>query len=579
MSHERRLFYMLLLCLLLACVLGVYLWHTLPGALRYWTGEQKLVEQIKGLGALLLIKMETPTLDVQPYVPVAYTGMNPYGINTFLEQEVDDWKIHRALRLISEAGFKWIRQEFPWEDIEIEGKGVFQDRREGRDVSAWEKYDHIVDLAEEHQVGIIARLDNPPAWARAAGNELGTLAPPDDYADYGDFVYAVVSRYKGRIKYYQIWNEPNIYPEWGEAAVDPEAYTELLKVAYQRGKEADPEVVILSAGLAPTTERTERNLEDLIFLQRMYDAGAKDYFDILSVQGYGLWNGPTDRRAHADRANFSRVLLIRELMVENGDANKPIWASEVGWNALPRDFDGFPYYGRVSEELQAEYSAGAYQRAQMEWPWMGVMSYWFFKRPGDYEKDQAFYYFRMMEPDFSPLPVYYALKEQATTPPILGLGYHQEDHWALAYEGAWEDVADADAVLGGYRASSDVGDSLSFVFWGTDLSLVPVCRATSGQLDVVVDGRRAQVDLSAPGTSYGTEVLLAGGLPEGTHEARLTVAGSPQGSGQVAIDGLIVRHSPLSLVRRVLSWSVLACLAVSILFIVWRHWDHKGSPC
>jgi len=577
-SHKRRLLYMVLLFFLLACVVGAYLWGALPSALRYWTGEQKLVEQIKGLGALLLIKIETPTLDVEPYAPVAYTGMNPYGINTFLEQEVDDWKIHRTLRLISEAGFKWIRQEFPWEDIEIEGKGVFQDHREGRDVSSWEKYDHIVDLAEEYGMGIIARLDNPPAWTRAAGNELGTLAPPDNYADYGDFVYAVVSRYKGRIKYYQIWNEPNIYPEWGEAAVDPEAYTELLKVAYQRAKEADSEAVILSAGLAPTTERTESNLEDLIFLQRMYDAGARDYFDILSVQGYGLWNGPTDRRASPDRANFSRVLLIRELMVQNGDANKAIWASEVGWNALPRDFDGFPYYGRVSEELQAAYSAGAYQRAQMEWPWMGVMSYWFFKRPGDYEKDQAFYYFRMMEPDFSPHPVYYALKEQATAQPVLGLGYHQEDHWALRYEGAWEDVADADAVLGAYRASANPGDSLSFVFWGTDLSLVPVCRVTSGQLEVVVDGQRTQLDLSALETSCATEMLLVGGLPEGTHEARLTVADSTQGGGQVAIDGLIVRHSPLFLVRRGLSCSVLACLVVSILYILWQHWAHRGSP-
>jgi hypothetical protein len=578
-SVKKSLLYILLVCLVCIFVAAVYWWDTIPGALRYWTGEQKLVEQIKGLGALLLIRLETPTLDVQPYVPVAHTGMNPYGINTFLEQEVEDWKIQRTLQLISDAGFKWIRQEFPWEDIEIEGKGIFRDRREGRDISSWEKYDHIVDLAEEYGIQIIARLDNPPAWTRAAGNELGTLAPPDDYADYGDFVYAVVSRYQGRIKYYQIWNEPNIYPEWGEAAVDPEAYTELLKVGCQRAKEADPEAVILSAGLAPTTERTERNLEDLIFLQRMYDAGAQEYFDILSVQGYGLWNGPTDRRAHPDRANFSRVLLIRELMVQNGDADKPIWASEVGWNALPRDFDGFPYYGRVSEELQAEYSAEAYQRAQLEWPWMGVMSYWFFKRPGDYEKDQPFYYFRMMEPDFEPHPVYYALKEQATAPPILGLGYHQEDHWALHYQGAWEDVTDDEAVLGSYRASAHTGDSLSFTFWGTDLSLVPVGGLSSGLLEVMVDGQRAQVDLSGLEISSASEVLLVGGLPEGTHETRLTVADSPHGSVQVAIDALIVRQSPLSLVRRCLSWCVLACMAISLLYIACRHWARRGSPC
>jgi hypothetical protein len=573
----------ILAILIASAVLVIFAVGRLSGAmaaaLSDWTGERKLVEQIKGLGALVLIRLERPAPDVEPYVPVAYAGLNPYGINTFLEQEVDDWKIHRSLRLISDAGFKWIRQEFPWEDIEIEGKGIFVDRRQGREISSWEKYDHIVELAEEYGIELIVRLDNPPAWSRAAGNEGGTLAPPDDYADYGDFVYAVVSRYKGQIKYYQIWNEPNIYPEWGEAPVDPEAYTELLKVGYTRAKEADPDVVILSAGLAPTTEVTERNLMDLVFLQRMYDAGAQDYFDVLSVQGYGLWNGPTDRRVHPDRVNFSRVMLIRELMVQNGDAHKPIWASEVGWNALPREFDGFPYYGRVSEELQAEYSAAAYRMAQEEWPWMGVMNYWFFKRPSDHEKNQAFYYFRMMEPDFYAYPVYYALQEQATSPPILGLGYHQQDHWALTYQGSWEDVEDDQAVLGRYRISDRAGDSLSFTFSGTDLSLVPVCDANPVSLEVTIDGRSTQLKFCTSGATYGEEVPLVSGLAEGQHAVRLRVADTADGTGPVAIDGLIVRRTPLFLVRHGLWLVVLTSSSVFTLFMVWRHWMPRGSPC
>lgn len=564
--------------LILFLAIGLFsLQGVVSNTLCMWTGEQQLREQIKGLGALLLIKLESPTLDVRPYVPVSHTGMNPYGINTFLEQEVDDWKIHRSFRLIRDAGFHWIRQEFPWEDIEIEGKGIFQDHRQGRDISSWAKYDHIVDLAEEYGIEIIARLDNPPAWSRAAGNEAGTLAPPDDYDDYGDFVFAVVSRYKGRIKYYQIWNEPNIYPEWGEGPVDPEAYTELLKVGYTQAKEADPNAVVLCAGLAPTTEMTPENLEDLVFLQHMYDAGARDYFDIMSVQGYGLWNGPTDRRVHPDRANFSRVLLIRELMVRNGDAHKAIWASEVGWNALPRDFEGFPYYGRVSEYLQAEYSAAAYERAQAEWPWMGVMSYWFFKRASDHEKNQAFYYFRMMEPSFYAYPVYGALKEQATSPPILGLGYHQEDHWALAYDGDWQEVGDERAVLGSYRVSERVGDTLSFTFWGTDLELVPVPDRHSGSLEITVDGRRADLDLYSPTLEHQTAALVVRGLPEGQHQVRLAVAESPEGHSRVAIDGLIVRRSPAFLIRRGLA--LLACLpfAIGVAYAWRRSWLSRGS--
>ncbi len=572
MSRKGRVL-SLLTGLIIMLPLGLFcLGGWLSGTMREWTGEQRLREQIKGLGALILIRLERPSPQVEPYVPIPYAGVNPYGINTFLEQEVDDWKIHRTFRLIRDAGFKWIRQEFPWEDIEVEGKGIFRDHRQGRDISSWAKYDHIVDLAEEYGIEIIARLDNPPAWSRAAGNEAGTLAPPDDYGDYGDFVYAVVSRYKGRIKYYQVWNEPNIYPEWGEAPVDPEAFTRLLKVAYTRAKEADPDAVILSAGLAPTTEMTPENLMDLVFLERMYEAGAQNYFDIMSVQGYGLWNGPTDRRVHPNRANFSRVMLIREVMVRNGDADKPIWASEVGWNALPRDFEGFPYYGRVSEELQAEYSASAYERAQREWPWMGVMNYWFFKRASDYEKDQAFYYFRMMEPDFYAYPVYGAMKEQATSPPVLGLGYHQEDHWALCYEGFWQEVDDQRAVLGSYRATDQAGDTLSFTFWGTDLSLVPVRDMNMGRLEISLDGRQTTLDLHSAELEYQVEMPVATGLPEGEHQVRLTVAELPDGKSKAAIDGIIVRRSPAFLLRRSLAFLVSVLVVTALIYGLWRRW-------
>ena len=62
------------------------------------------------------------------------------------------------------------------------------------------------------------------------------LRPPDRLDDYGDFVHAFVKRYRGRIQHIQIWNEPNIWPEWGNQEVDPAGYVELLSVAYRRAK-------------------------------------------------------------------------------------------------------------------------------------------------------------------------------------------------------------------------------------------------------------------------------------------------------------------------------------------------------
>ncbi|MDI7277576.1 MAG: cellulase family glycosylhydrolase, partial [Anaerolineae bacterium] len=305
--------------LLVVAVASLLAWRPL---IRPWmyarVGEKNTDELIKGTVAYLYLQLTQPLPDLQPYAPIAYASEAPFGVNTFLEQEVEPAKVARSLDLIRDAGFRFVRQEFPWEDIEIAGKGDFWDHKWNK--SAWEKYDRIVEMAEERGLQLIVRLDHPPAWTRADGIARGYFAPPDRVEDLGDFVAAVVGRYRGRVRYYQIWNEPNIYPEWGEQPVDARGYTRLLQEAYRRAKEADPDCVILSAGLAQTTEMGPRNLSDLVYLQQMYDAGARDYFDILGVQAYGIWTGPTDHRVSPDRTNFARVQLTRAIMVKNGDA-------------------------------------------------------------------------------------------------------------------------------------------------------------------------------------------------------------------------------------------------------------------
>ncbi len=398
------------LAALSAIILGAM--AVFDGPFRAWayevTGEQDRLAQIKGVGQYAG-NLARPQPRLRGDAPDRDADLNPLGINTFLEQEVEVAKRDRSLQMIRDAGFRWIRQEFPWEDIEIHGKGDFEDRRWEPHHSAWDKYDNIVNLAGQYGLNVIARLDNPPEWSRAVNNEHTALTPPDDAADFGDFVHAVVSRYRGRVRYYQIWNEPNLVREWG--TVSAREYVDLLKVAYRRAKEADPDCVILAGALSATIELDAemwgKGVNDFIYLQQMYDAGAADFFDILSMQGYGLYSGPSDRRMRPRVLNFSRPLYIREIMVENGDAGKPIWISELDWSAVPEHIP--PVYGRYSEETRARYVVEAYRRMQEEWPWMGVACFWFFKRASDVERDQAWYYFRMVEPDFTPLPVYGAI--------------------------------------------------------------------------------------------------------------------------------------------------------------------------
>ena len=502
------------------------------------TGEEDSWEQVKGFGRLLVLRLTRPPLQLAPETPMAHTGVNPFGVNTFLEQEVEPEKVELALRMIHDAGFRWIRQEFPWEDIEHSARGDFWDHKWNK--SAWDKYDRIVELANQYGVQIVARLDHPPAWTRADGDARGTRCPPDDFEDFGNFVYAVVGRYRGRIQHYQIWNEPNIYPEWGEQAVDAAGYVRLLQIAYRRAKEADPDCVILCAGLAQTVEMGPENLNDLVYLQQMYDAAVKGYFDVMGVMAYGLWTGPTDQRASPELANFSRPQLIRDIMVRNGDGDRPLWATEVGWNAVPLDFTGAAVFGRVTLERQAQYAVQAYQRAQQEWPWMGVMNYWFFKRATDAEASQAFYYFRMVDPDFTPLPVYAAIKEYANREPRVYPGYHQEDHWALQWEGDWQVVKDSQAVLGRLRRSTRPGDVLRFTFVGTDLELVVRKGPGGGSLQFTIDGGRpTTVSLGDAVPQYGVQLPLATGLRQGVHRVDIVTLYEP--GTLVFVDGLIVR--------------------------------------
>ncbi len=389
------------------------------GWLWQHTGEEAFLAQVKGASDLLGDRLRPP-VDLAPEAVGDDAAVNPFGVNTFLEQEADPAKRVLAVQMAAAAGYHWLRQEFPWEDIEIHGKGDFEDRRHEPYRSAWEKYDQIVDAAEANGMELIVRLSNPPGWTRAQGegeNNVDTFAPPDNVQDFADFVSAVVSRYKGRIRYYQIWNEPNIYPEWGSKIIDPEAYVALLKAGAEAARAADPDAVIIAGALAstinlqPSDPPPGNSLNDLLFLQRMYDAGAAPYFDIMAMQGYGLYSGPTDDRMHPRVINFSRHKFIRDLMVKNGDAHKPIWIAEMNWNAAPDDVE--PRYGRVSLEQQARYLPLAYQRVIDEWPWIGVANTWYLKRATDQweQNRQPEAYFRLLAPDFTPQPVYASMRD------------------------------------------------------------------------------------------------------------------------------------------------------------------------
>jgi len=510
-----------------------------------------LIVLLSTLGYILYLGVgQGPSPAPTPARTIPNTDVDPFGANFFLAREVEPWKLERTLQMAASAGIRWVKQQFSWEEIEPLRKGEYLDPVTKADT--WAKYDRIVEACERYGLEIVARLDRPPDWTRQ--DNTYKQRPPDNLEDYGDFVYTFVKRYEGRIHYIQIWNEPNIFPEWGNQPVNPEAYVELLKIAYRRAKEADPNVYVLSAPLAITLGQPHPepgqwiSMSDLTFLERMYQAGAREYFDILSANAFGMDRPPQDP-PDPNVLNFQRVLLQRQIMERYGDANKAIWFNEYGWNAAPEDMPADRLiWKRVSEKEQAEYTIQGIEYARREWPWAGVFMIWYFRQVGNIPPDSAEYYFRMVDEDFTPRQLYFAVQDVAARQDVAGPGLYQETNPSVKTYGRWRTIRDANALGGAYYLSETPGESITFTFNGAGVNLIAQHWPGGGRLNVSLDGRSvpglptdeqglSYIDLYRPMTEQHVYIPLVRAVSPGEHILRLTVANGhhPASTGTACI--------------------------------------------
>ncbi|MCB9423224.1 MAG: hypothetical protein H6667_25735 [Ardenticatenaceae bacterium] len=374
------------------------------------------------LGMMVLVACQTavmpptptpvPTSTSFPTALMGETAVNQlfaspaYGIQAFMWWKADI--AQRDLQLIDKMGFGWVKQEFSWREIE----GIKKGERD------WYRPNLIVGMVEDAGLNLVVRLDRQPFWTEADPLDLHDNAPPSNLQDFGDFCGAVAERYNGRIAAYQVWNEPNLSREWGNQPPDPAEYTELLKVCYQAIKAADPNAIVISAGLAPTGTNDATAMPDADFLQGMYTAGASPYFDVLGLHAPGYKAppelDPAEAAATPDYGGgrwfaFRHVEDMRAIMVANGDGAKQVAILEMGWTLDTVN----PHYAwfAVDEQTQADYLVRAYQYAQKNWqPWIGLMSSIYIADYGWTEENEQWWW-SIVLPDGTPRLAYEALRE------------------------------------------------------------------------------------------------------------------------------------------------------------------------
>ncbi len=488
--------------------------------------------------------------------PIPLAEVQPYGVNTFLQKEVESWKKDQTLSMARDLGVGWIKQQFPWAEIEYldyrtDPVNAFWDAK--NNVNAWTKYDDLVSLAQRYGLRIIARIDSAPLWSHPDNSD--PKAPPDaaHMADFAYFIQTFVTRYKGSVDAIQVWNEPNLKVEWGGNPVNAAEYTALLKTSYQAAKQANPNMIVLAAPLATNNESLgyQGNLNELDYLQQMYDAGAKPYFDAMAANAYGTKYPPEDPPS-TQRLNFRRVELLHDVMVKNGDDKKSVWFNEYGWNDSPDTITVLPWQ-KVTPEQQADYTVRGIEYARANWPWAGVFTIWYLRQVGDIDVTDSEYYFGLVSPDFNATKAYRAVQKAATS----------EDQ--VATPGDWGPLSAAvqappdwhlrldSSVSGGiYVSPSALGSTLDVTFLGNDVSVTLVPFAT-GSTEQVVSARyyvtiddssskvasdlhrdaNGQAYIDVPAGGNPTQVTVARGInsemPTGQHTLEIKVAANPAG--------------------------------------------------
>ncbi|MCP4361871.1 MAG: O-antigen ligase family protein [Chloroflexi bacterium] len=411
--------------------------------------------------------------------PITHAGVTS-GLNVYLNQ-YDDTQLADNLSQITDMGVQVVKQPFYFDE-------AFD----------WAEADRIVTAVTNHNLLLIPLLDGNPADNFAPPN-------PDDFAAWaGEFA----TRYGDTIQHYIIWDEPNLTTHWGNQPINPIEYAALLTAAAHTIRTADSQAIIAAAPLAPTIETGPQNLADLLYLQQLYEEGAADAFDIVMAKPYGFDSGPDDRDVNLDTTNFSRAILLREVMERNDDTDKAIWLGNFGWNALPEDWTGNPsIWGNVTELEQADFTLEAIKRVRQEWPWLGVMflENW---QPDAPANDPRWGF--SIAGRETAVELSHFLTEQ--DPRVAWSGFHlaSPDDPAQEYEGGWRFSPEFGADISQHPDDQLTGDRATFTFWGTDAGL-RVRRANfRARLYVTVDGEPAN---ALPQDEHGAALILTAADP------------------------------------------------------------------
>lgn len=201
----------------------------------------------------------------------------------------------KQLAILKRANFNWVMS-----------KSLARWPRVEREAGRFEFNDEALAAAERAHLMVMLQPLNVPGDAKGTwlepllrpvkGTGLSWEKKPEYLQAWGKYIYALVSHYKGTVQHWEIENEPNA------GYLAPE-YTEILQVALEQARRADPEAKIAGfSGGGFQREFYETSLRVIdpklidVFSLHVYGNGPADFAPFASLlQDYGKrgWNTET----------------------------------------------------------------------------------------------------------------------------------------------------------------------------------------------------------------------------------------------------------------------------------------------
>lgn len=219
-----------------------------------------------------------------------------------------------VINALSQSGVGWVRLTLFWGFTENK-PGVFN----------WQHFDKAMNALAAAHINAFVTLDGPvPCWALASqsGGAACTapqwVAPPPDL--WAKFVTAAVQRYKGQVKYWELWNEPDRDITAPDSTTRLTEYRDKVLIpGAQAIRQADPNAYVVGPTFAANilgNTNSGPNLQAALSLLFTGDAGT--YVDVISLHSYS-----------PDTA-LGKIASARTALDAIGLRNKPVWITEDG---------------------------------------------------------------------------------------------------------------------------------------------------------------------------------------------------------------------------------------------------------